>query len=67
MIEIDLAKKDLDISLQFGEQIWFAFLLTKSGYEIYSDSKRNRRLKQEWTAIFDVFGRDLHDETQMRV
>ena len=51
---IDLAKKDLDIALQFAEVLDVPLSLAVQAEKIYSDAQADGRGGQDWTAIYDM-------------
>ena len=51
---IDLAKKDLDIAIEFSKALDVPISLAIQAEEIYGDAQADGRGGQDWTAIFDM-------------
>ena len=51
---IDLAKKDLDIAINFSEVLGVPISLALQAEKIYTEAQEDGRGDQDWTAIFDM-------------
>ncbi len=60
---IDLAKKDLDIAINFSETLGVPISLATQAEKIYTDAQADGRGRQDWTAIFDMLQKQQHSKS----
>ena len=60
---IDLAKKDLDIAIEFSETLGVPISLAIQAEKIYTEAQADGRGRQDWTAIFDMLQNKQHSKS----